>query len=885
MGYRILQNSFTGGEISPSMLGRTDNGGYKTGASRLENFVPLPQGMLRSRPGFSWVCELPNTAVKLIPFRFSSTQTYVLVFTDRQVRIATQGTLITANGSPYVIASPYPASALQSLDYSQVGDVLTLTNPNYPPKELVRYGITDWRFSDVQTGTSLSAPTGVHCWATWAAHLSEADEKDKNNISARYVVTAVDANDGESMASSPASGTGNYYINGCYIHVGWNAVQGAVRYRVYREVAGIWGFIGSTSGVEIADQGNNPDTSDTPPYYEYPFAVSRGYVSNVEIKTAGNNYPANSNIPISFSDAGNSGSGASGYVRTNANGVPYETVIQSGGDGYISPVAVINSGHAETTFNQVDNSAFVTEYTVSTGTDSDGQSIDTTQDFESDGNYIQKVSESVSGEIRTAYYRVLYNSATNTQITPATKNENGVWILFKVEESKIKHDPSTETYKRDNTYRLADTVDCVLSASITMSGKTDYPSASTQFDQRRVFAGSNQNPLRVWFTNAGRQDAMFYHVPVKDDDRIKVTAIADDADRIKHAIGASSLLLFTSSSELRVFTQNSDALTPSSIAVRAQSHIGANDVQPIQVGSEIVYIANRGGHAMTLGYSSDAGSFVASDISVRTPHLFDGYDITSITVSKAPVTIIWATSTSGQLLSCSYMPSQYVIAWAHHATDGKFIFCCSISEGDEDHVYAVVDRHVNGAWHRYLERMGNLNVPVSKANFRYLDSYQQINSSSPVNVISGLGHLEGRTVSVFADGMQQASKIVKNGAITLDQSASNIAIGLPYTSTLVTVPLSANTSDNLQAVSKSISEVFFRVSQDGDLYANSYPCDQLWECDLNNLYLKPYDDDSHLVQVSIDGSWDEEGRIILEHRNALPVEISAIVANVVLEDK
>ena len=859
MGYRILQNSFTGGEISPSMLGRTDNGGYKTGASKLENFVPLPQGMIRSRAGFSWVCELPNTGVKLIPFRFSSTQTYVLVFTDYQVRIATQGTLIVnSDGSPYVIGSPYPASALVSLDYSQVGDVLTLTNPNYPPKELIRYGITDWRFSDVSTGTALSAPTGVHCWATWAAHLSEADKKGKNNISARYVVTAVDANDGESVASAPVSGTGNYYINGCYINVGWNAVSGAVRYRVYREVAGIWGFIGSTTGTSVADQGNNPDTSDTPPYYEYPFAVNRGYISNVEIKTAGNNYPANSNIGIAFSDA--SGTGASGYVVTNNDGIPASVVLQSGGGNYISPNAVISSAHAATTYDQINNSDFV-----------DGSDVD---------GYLAQEGQTTSGTQRKTYYRALWDNTTNKQILALSGVTNGTWRHLYVID-----DISGDTPTRVSTWLLRENVDCVLSATVKTSGKSDYASASTQFDQRRVFAGSNQNPLRVWFTNAGRQDAMFYHVPVKDDDRIKVTAIADDADRIKHAVGASSLLLFTSSSELRVFTQNSDALTPSSVAVRAQSHIGANDVQPIQIGSEVMFIANRGGHAMTLGYSSDAGAFISSDISVRAPHLFDGYSINSLTVSKSPTNIIWATSTSGQLLSCSYMPNQYVIAWAHHVTDGTFIACCAISEGDEDHLYCVIDRTINGTKHRYLERMGDLNVPVSRSNYRYLDSYQQINLTTPANVVSGLGHLEGKTVAVWADGRQQASKVVRNGSITLNAQASNIAIGLPYSCILITVPLSANVQDNLQSRNKSISEIYFRVSQDGDLYANSYPCEKLWECDLDNLYIKPYDDNSHLVQVSVDGSWDDEGRIILEHRNALPVEISAVVANVVLEDK
>lgn len=80
MGTKILSNSFSGGEVSPTLMGRTDDSGYKTGAEILQNFIVNPTGSIRSRAGFEFVFEVPNndSHVRLVPFRFSSDQNFSL---------------------------------------------------------------------------------------------------------------------------------------------------------------------------------------------------------------------------------------------------------------------------------------------------------------------------------------------------------------------------------------------------------------------------------------------------------------------------------------------------------------------------------------------------------------------------------------------------------------------------------------------------------------------------------------------------------------------------------------------------------------------------------------------------------------------------------------
>jgi hypothetical protein len=243
------------------------------------------------------------------------------------------------------------------------------------------------------------------------------------------------------------------------------------------------------------------------------------------------------------------------------------------------------------------------------------------------------------------------------------------------------------------------------------------------------------------------------------------------------------------------------------------------------------------------------------------------------------VQIIWAVSSDGALLSCTYFPEQQLVAWAqHHTVDGKFEDVCAISEGQEDHVYAVVNRNNR----RYIERLDNLMVG-DKLYYRYMDSFLENNFSSAVGSVNGLSHLEGKEVCVFVDGEQQTNKIVTNGSITLDKRGFNVAVGLPIQATLITLPLIQQTEAELQGRTKNISEVYFRVSYEGNIKANSYPSNNLRPCKKEDIYMQSQDLDSFLVKVSVDGEWNEQGQVKMVHDDALPLEIQSLVINMSFE--
>ena len=81
--------NFTGGELSPRLDGRTDLTKYSSGCSTLENLVVYPHGSAARRPGSTFIAEVADSdnKTRLIPFEFSTTQTYMLEFSNLKMRV------------------------------------------------------------------------------------------------------------------------------------------------------------------------------------------------------------------------------------------------------------------------------------------------------------------------------------------------------------------------------------------------------------------------------------------------------------------------------------------------------------------------------------------------------------------------------------------------------------------------------------------------------------------------------------------------------------------------------------------------------------------------------------------------------------------------------
>lgn len=414
------------------------------------------------------------------------------------------------------------------------------------------------------------------------------------------------------------------------------------------------------------------------------------------------------------------------------------------------------------------------------------------------------------------------------------------------------------------------------------SGAGNYPGAASYFEQRRALAGTINKPQNIWMTKSGTESNMSYSLPVRDNDRIAFRVNAREANTIRHIVPLTQLLILTSSAEWRVTSLNSDALTPSTISIRPQSYIGASNVQPAIVNNTLIYCAARGGHVRELAYNWQANGFITGDLSLRAPHLFDNYEIADMTFTKAPQPVVWLVSTSGKLLGLTYVPEQQIGAWHHHDTDGVFESCAVVAEGSEDVLYCLVRRTINGVSKRYVERMAS-RLFAAQADAFFVDCGLTY-SGAPATNISGLGHLEGKTVSVLADGAVHPQCVVTGGAITLQRASSKVQVGLPITADLQTLPIAAQIDGSLgQGRMKNVNKAWLRVFNSGGIFVGP-DVDNLTEVKqrTNEPYGSPPSLVSKEIQVNVLPSWDDSGQVFVRQADPLPLTLVSLTLEVAL---
>ena len=285
----VIQRSLASGELAPALRARADLTKYTNGLALCENFVIRPQGGAYFRAGTRYIGETLSSVNKsvLVPFKFNTTDSYILVFSNYTLMFVKNGVVIESSpGIPYQITTPflvdYLFDGLRVPQFIQDGDIMTIVFRDmtvgtglYPVKELKRISDTNWTLTDVSFSASVTAPvqnaltvvgTGGGTYVKYYG----------------YAVTAVDADGEESLVSNYHVTNTNSLTETYGIHVSWGAVTGAVYYRVYKEAntpngattsSGVYGWIGDTEDVQFDDFNLAPITSDAPKIENTPFAT------------------------------------------------------------------------------------------------------------------------------------------------------------------------------------------------------------------------------------------------------------------------------------------------------------------------------------------------------------------------------------------------------------------------------------------------------------------------------------------------------------------------------------------------------------------------------------------------------------------------------------
>lgn len=904
---KVIQNSFTGGEQSPAMFGRIDDqGGYQAGLAKCENFIVLPQGPVQNRAGFEFVRAAKYAGKKciLIPFMFNTSQTMVIELGEKYARFHTEGaTLLGSNGQPYEVATPYLASDLDEIHYVQSADIITLVHPAYAPRELQRYGPADWRLKVIDFGKPIDAPTGLAGTYACSAKDDVVTAAMRSMYTIRYVVTAVKdtgvgTNIDESPQSSAVSVTGNLFVDASKVTLTWNQVEGAQRYRVYKTYSGRYGFIGETESTVFIDTNVEPDESITPPRYIDPFYQKQG-ITSVTVTNGGSGYGVYRSV---------AGVSTQGYA-VDPNGSRFADFDLAKGRfnprNYSSQYWGISGWEKRATFTftgTVEGTGSGAKGSMvwkATSSGSNGYGyfvgesvlLDTAGTGYTDGAKLKirvcGTQFSFSRQGMDCYFPVILGPRTAPKVyvedptgygaeLEAQVNSEGVITGIRIiSPGQGYSDPKVIIDGSESGGSGA-----TATASVGQAG--DYPGAVTYFQQRRVFAGSYTRPQFVWMTRPGTENDMHNTLPAQDDNCIAVRAAVAETSRIRHLIPLTSLMLLTASSEIRTTTSNDDIITPTSIGFLPQTYYGAAPPQPLLVGRMAVFASERGGHIRSLGYSYQKGGFDSDDLSIRAAHLFENTDIVSLALSKTPYPIIWCVTSEGTLLGCTYLADQNVTGWHKHTTkDGAFEAVTVVAEGNEDILYAVIRRTINGQTVRYIERMHERQYDRLENCF-FVDAGAEYKGTE-TEKLSGLTYLEGEEVAILADGKVLPNRTVKDGKIELTTPASHIIVGLPIIADMKTLPVIMSDRDGGagRGKMKNVCNVFVRVYQSsGILIGPDEESLREYSHREREPYGTPPDVISREVGVLVPPTWSDGGQIIVRQKYPLPLTVCSLAGEV-----
>lgn len=415
---------------------------------------------------------------------------------------------------------------------------------------------------------------------------------------------------------------------------------------------------------------------------------------------------------------------------------------------------------------------------------------------------------------------------------------------------------------------------------------TTYPAEVSYFQQRRYFAASNTLPQTFWATRSGTESNLTYSIPARDDDRLSFRIAARDANSIRHLIPLSVLIMLTASGEWQISSTNGGAITPSNILVTPQSYIGASNVAPCIVNKGIIYAAARGGRVRELLYNWQLAGYASNDISKLAIHLFDNYTIADMAYAKAPYPVVWCVSSGGNLLGLTYQPEDQIAGWHRHDTlGGTFESICVVSEGNEDILYAIVNRTINGVQSRFVERLASRNFDNVLANAYFVDCGATYNSA-PATVISGLTWLIGATVNILADGAVSPSQVVDNtGSITLPVAASVVTVGLPITADFQTLPFSMDqVMASARGSEKNVNKVWLRVDNSSGMQMGP-SFDELRP--YKQRTTEPYGTPPMLISgelnpQNIDPKWAADGELCVRQSDPLPLTIVCLTMEIAI---
>ncbi len=718
----VKQHSFAGGVISDSALGLVDQAKWGVSGKTYLNWLVSRIGTAQNRPGTEYGVEVKTSSKEtiIIPFNFNDANTYIVEVGEEYVRFVTDGSpLLSGTGSAWANSTAYT-----------VGDIVNHTGPLY------YYCLAD------HTSVTTTNEPGVIANDIFWHLLTSSGASAILEIPAPWAESELTALIGHAQSADIL--TVPHKTHPPYELIRVSATKWTLL--PVRFAPNATAPTGITNDINKGNYGS-PNSNKHPVYKITAREGDTSIESLVGIVSAG---------------AGATGNIAAQGLTSDLSVADTSHGLVTGDEIHITAVATQSASET----NQTAVEALLNRAFKVTKTDNNNFTLDGTKGLLSLPAWYPNVW--TDADLTITYGLTAWiptddatfsgvkqqmptdNNPTGLQWT-AVAGDGVTYDIYRANTPKGNNPPSTA-----GDYGFLATTDKTVyddDGSITpdteqpppsfppqfVSG--NYPSTTAFFGQRQWYAGSTDNPRRVWGSRVGDFRNFSERLPIEDADKVQFDVAGEQVNEVRFLLDNGTLTVLTRGAALTVTGNSEGQITPVDRNVLRQTTDGSALVRPVVIGASTLYVEARQSVLLDFNYGIANDRFDGFDRTAFASDLFDGFTILCMAYTARPTPILWCVRSDGILLGFTYDRNQNIWAWHKHVTqtsnatvDSVVEWCASIPENGVDTLYVVVKRVINSATVRYIERLQPRKAGNANYDFRvdpwFLDSARGYNGTN-----------------------------------------------------------------------------------------------------------------------------------------------------------
>jgi len=711
--------SFNGGEISPAMALRSDMDVFPRSCSLVTNWNIHATGGVSRRRGMRHLATTPEPASRLIPYRYSATQTALIELAPSSLLVRNSDTAAIITAFAPTDDAPWSYPDLQKITWLQIHALLLILSPQAPIMQLECDSSGAWSFSPFEF---VSPP-----WQTEDYRDIELTLTPSGPV---YIpsYSPVESEDGETAEILPED---TQAATGDILRVSYYTPRREAYARAADASSGlaVLTALTTSSNIAVGQKLAWQDPEDTIDQY---YICTKDWTGSNDF-TSGYISPAN--YPDNFDRADSSaGFNAAAAITELSSGKTFrrgdKVVFRS---GYYDLYYCIRPFNGATCFDTSTKPAdyprhFVRGIPIGPAIPSGGKwqfycsgtwygAYEIRRNYETGAltEQWEHIGESISSIGATANNLITGNEEEEecllrlflTQVRLVTPgNPAAGWPPDYCQNRLI-----IQSYRRnmqltvlaDGTLEDTSPIITPLTSPITttdwswcaFNSRYGFPSLAALHESRLVLASTATQPQTIWMSQSDNLNN--FTTGDLDTSGIHLTMNTSTQAPICWMLSRQSVIMLgTMDAEWVIKPSTGGAgLTPANAKAYNQGNNGSMPIPAIGGTDRVLYTERGGGRVYEYGYRYETDSYTSIDLTIFADHIASGEQgITGGDILKKPYTAVIFTTNSGSLLLCTYNTMHNVHAWHRYATQGSVESVAVLPNGTgSDRLYLLVTRN------------------------------------------------------------------------------------------------------------------------------------------------------------------------------------------------